>query len=133
METLKLGNTEFEGRNNAYLLEHTGGIALIDTGISTSDINQQLREQLAAHDYEFVDIDTIVLSHWHPDHAGLAGMIQRESGAEVYIHENDAPLVRHAGHAREQMRALQRERFDEWGMPNKNVINSLTDSVRARD
>lgn len=117
MHTLKLGNAEFEGRNNAYLLEYTDGLALIDTGISIPDIERQLRERLATHGYGFADVDTIVLTHWHPDHTGLTGAIQREDGAVVYVHEDDAPLVRREDHARERMRALQRKRFDEWGMP----------------
>jgi glyoxylase-like metal-dependent hydrolase (beta-lactamase superfamily II) len=119
MHILKLGNAEFEGRNNAYLLEYADGLALIDTGISTPDIERQLRERLATHGYGFADVDTVVLTHWHPDHAGLTGAIQREDGAVVYVHENDAPLVQHEDRARERMRVMQRERFDEWGMPTR--------------
>jgi glyoxylase-like metal-dependent hydrolase (beta-lactamase superfamily II) len=128
MHTLKLGNAEFEGRNNAYLLEYAIGLALIDTGISTPDIERQLRERLATHGYGFADIDTIVLTHWHPDHAGLTGAIQREEGAVVYVHEDDAPLVRREDRAQERMRALQRKHFDEWGMPigkREQLLNRL--------
>lgn len=117
MHALKLGNAEFEGRNNAYLLQHTDETTLIDTGIATAETDQQLRDHLATHGHDFSDIDTIILTHWHPDHTGLAGTIQHESGATVYVHEADAPIVQQDETAIKRMQALQRERFDEWGMP----------------
>ena len=132
MHALKLGNAEFEGRNNAYLLDYPEEVTLIDTGIATPEIDEQLRERLAEYDREFDDIDTIVLTHWHPDHAGLAGAIQREGGATVYVHEADAPLVRREEDALEAMRALQVERFDEWGMPDEKRA-ALMDRLDGSD
>jgi glyoxylase-like metal-dependent hydrolase (beta-lactamase superfamily II) len=114
---LTLGNHEFEGANNAYLVTANGTVTLIDTGIATPDIREELTAGLHDHGLGFADVDQIVLTHWHPDHTGLAGDIQAASGATVYVHEADAPLVQRNPDALESLHARQCEYFDEWGMP----------------
>ncbi|ADB60211.1 beta-lactamase domain protein [Haloterrigena turkmenica DSM 5511] len=126
MDRIRLGNEEFEGRNNAYILvdgetpevsRDGGDLVLVDTGIATPGVREDLRDGLAERGYAFADVDDIVLTHFHVDHAGLAGEIQAESDATVYVHEADAPLV--AGDA-DTMAAVDRRRkelLEEWGVP----------------
>ena len=117
MERIPLGNAEFEGRNNAYVLDGGGSIALVDTGIATDRTEADLRAGLDDLGYGFADVDRIVLTHWHPDHSGLAGEIQSESDATVYVHEADAPLVEQREDAVEGFDALRQRYFEEWGIP----------------
>lgn len=62
-------------------------LTLIDTGPKTPEALSALREQLRALGFKLADIQRIVLTHTHEDHCGLAGTIQTESGARVYVHE----------------------------------------------
>jgi glyoxylase-like metal-dependent hydrolase (beta-lactamase superfamily II) len=117
VHVLTFGNHEFEGRNNAYLLSDTGPVTLVDTGIATPRIREQFATELHERGLGFADIDQIVLTHWHPDHTGLAGDIQAQSGATVYVHEADAPLVRRDADALDELHGRQRVYFDEWGIP----------------
>lgn len=117
MHRIPLGNTEFEGRNNAYLLVGDDSTAIVDTGVATPPTRQQLEDGLAERNVGFSDIDAVVLTHWHADHVGLASAIQDEGGATVYVHEADAPLVRQDPDALDALRELQEQRFDEWRMP----------------
>jgi glyoxylase-like metal-dependent hydrolase (beta-lactamase superfamily II) len=118
MNTISLENTAFEGHNNAYLL--TGDVTtLVDTGVATPDTREQLRAGLADGGLSFSDIDQILLTHWHSDHAGLAGEIQAESGAVVRAHRADAPLIEQDGAARASMEDQQEKLFDAWGMPDE--------------
>ena len=116
MKRIQLGNTVFEGENDAYLIE-ADRTTLVDTAVAVPAARADLREGLAEHGVDFADVDAVVLTHWHPDHAGLAGEIQDEGGAAVYVHEVDAPLVdgRERPFARDP--ASQRETFERWGMP----------------
>lgn len=120
MDRITLGNDEFEGQNNAYVLadEDIGELALVDTGIATPDVREDLRDGLADRGYAFEDVDDIVLTHFHVDHAGLAGEIQAESGATVYAHEADAPLVERDPDAIAAVDERRREYLDEWGVPD---------------
>lgn len=117
MHAIALGNEEFEGRNTAYLMEGKP-LTLLDTGIATDRTRTQLREGLAEYGYEFSDIEQVVLTHFHPDHAGLAGEIQRAGGATVYAHAADAPLIEQRAEALADLDERRRELFVEWGMPD---------------
>jgi len=73
------------------------------------------------------DIDEVLLTHWHPDHAGLASLIQRASDAPITIHIDDAPLVTAAGDGRAEIQARQREALRAWGVPRekRRTIDTL--------
>lgn len=119
MKRIRLSNTVFEGQNNVYLLgaETDSDVTLVDTGVATPETREELRTGLAEHGLTFSDVDRIFLTHWHYDHAALAGEIQQVSGATVYVHEADAAIVEQDEDALAAMEARQRGLFDEWGMP----------------
>ncbi|MFW6447907.1 MAG: MBL fold metallo-hydrolase [Halobacteriota archaeon] len=119
MERLALGNAEFEGRNAVYVHRAGDEIAMIDTGIATDDARADLTAQLRARDIDPGAIDTILLTHWHQDHTGLAGELQRQSGATVYAHRLDVPLVGGDAPGMAAYERRQREAFERWGMPRE--------------
>jgi hypothetical protein len=62
-------------------------LTLVDTGPKTEEALSALREQLRKLGFIAADLRRIFLTHTHEDHCGLAGALQRESGARVYVHE----------------------------------------------
>ena len=72
------------------VLEGASRVALIDPGpTSTLPV---LREQLALGGLALGDVEVILLTHIHLDHAGACGTILREHpGITVYVHERGAP------------------------------------------
>lgn len=129
-----LDNVEYEGENNAYLLDGTE-TTLIDPGYPTAENRAQLQDGLAESDLTFADIDLIFLTHHHSDHAGMAGEIQRESGARVYAHERDAPLIAQDPTAVETTRATREQYFEEWGIPSddqadlRDILGDFTNGL----
>ena len=119
MQRIKLQNSEFEGLNNVYLLDDGEETVLIDAGASLPAVRSDLADGLAEFDRSLADVDDIYLTHWHYDHSGLAGALQRESGATVHAHEADAPLIAgdEASLLREQEQ--QNQKLGEWGVPTE--------------
>jgi hypothetical protein len=74
---------------NMHALVGTDGWALIDTGMGTPDARAAFKESLQLAGLSIDKLRTIVLTHHHPDHVGLSGELQTESGATVYMHPID--------------------------------------------
>ena len=113
---IELSNTAFEGLNNAYLLEGEP-TTLIDTGVAVPDTRDELQARLADRGLGFADVDQVLLTHWHADHAGLAGEIQAAGDAVVRAHPADATLIEQRPGAMDDSEHHRRELFEEWGMP----------------
>jgi glyoxylase-like metal-dependent hydrolase (beta-lactamase superfamily II) len=76
-----------------YLIKTKECIALIDTGASDSP-STALRPALATLGLELKDIDVILTSHAHLDHAGGHTEMKNISGARIYLHEKDLFMAR---------------------------------------
>lgn len=70
------------GDVNAWLLRGTP-LTLVDAGPLMDETEARLEAGLAALGVTVADLELIVLTHQHDDHVGLAGELQRRSGAEV--------------------------------------------------
>ncbi len=68
---------------NLWLLEESGGYALVDTGMATAAA-REVWEQLASTALRDRPLTRILLTHLHPDHAGLAAWLQQRFGIPVW-------------------------------------------------
>jgi hydroxyacylglutathione hydrolase len=120
MGQVQLGNNAFEGQNNCYVLglEPDAPLTLVDTGIAMADTEAELRAGLDEYGVGFADVEQILLTHWHPDHVGLAGTIQAESDCVVRAHEGDAGLIAQEAGAEAESRDTLETLIEEWGMPD---------------
>lgn len=101
---------------NCYLLEDADGrLHLVDPGWDTDETLAALEAGLAAAGFGIGDVRSIIATHLHPDHLGLAGRLRREHGIPIALHR-----VEHA--------ALSRPQFPDpeatlarWGVPDDQV------------
>ncbi|WP_243725886.1 MBL fold metallo-hydrolase [Actinomadura rubrisoli] len=77
-----------------YAVESPRGPVLIDAGWQHEDSWTALRDGLGAFGIDIADVHGVVVTHYHPDHAGLAGRVRETSGAWVAMHHADAEIVR---------------------------------------
>lgn len=73
----------------SYAVTDDEGITLVDSGM-TSDAAPVLNG-LAMMGRTPSDVHTILLTHWHNDHAAGAAVIKEMSGARVYYHGRERP------------------------------------------
>jgi glyoxylase-like metal-dependent hydrolase (beta-lactamase superfamily II) len=65
--------------------------AIIDTGIGTN--YERVLEGLQSVGIEPTELEAIVVTHVHLDHAGGAGFLAAETDADVYVHESGAKFL----------------------------------------
>jgi glyoxylase-like metal-dependent hydrolase (beta-lactamase superfamily II) len=82
------------GHLNSYLIRGQNGWLMIDTGWYTPDAFNSLETGIKSLGLVLSDISTIVLTHVHPDHFGLAGRIKHLSPrTELLAHRWEADLI----------------------------------------
>lgn len=79
---------------NCYLIEGTDGWLMVDTGWFTPETFDAMKDGLMGLKIDLMDIATIVITHIHPDHFGLAGRIKEISPRiELLTHRFEADLI----------------------------------------
>ncbi len=79
------------GLVHVYILDTQDGLAILDTGFPGR--SAKILDAVRAIGRAPADIRHIVLSHCHPDHIGSAAALKRETGATVWAHPVDAPMI----------------------------------------
>ena len=79
---------------NAYLIEGERGWSLVDSGIHTAEAEKTLRGALSERGLALKDLRRAYITHLHPDHLGMAGLLERE-GVEVLMHRLEIEKARY--------------------------------------
>ncbi|MBP2413656.1 glyoxylase-like metal-dependent hydrolase (beta-lactamase superfamily II) [Arthrobacter stackebrandtii] len=101
--------------------EDVGGrreVALVDPGWDSDEGWEVLTEGLATAGLAPSDITGIVVTHFHPDHLGMAARLREASGAWVALGEHE-PLPEHWRGDPSQFVAEDRSQFADWGVPDE--------------
>ncbi|WNQ12921.1 MBL fold metallo-hydrolase [Paenibacillus aurantius] len=110
---------------NSYLLAGDDGVTVIDPGLHTPASEELWEKELREAGLGFSDISSIVLTHHHPDHYGLAGWFQERTGAPVRLSPEGLRQARLLWGRGEPLTAAIRDLFARHGMPEE-LLNELT-------
>ena len=86
------------GYTLVYALESPSGPVLIDAGWQHAESWDALSSGLAAFGLDVADVYGVIVTHHHPDHAGLAGRVREASGAWIAMHAADIEVIRRFRH-----------------------------------
>ena len=96
----------------SYLVRTPRGIVLVDAGMDST--GRDVLQGLAAMNADVSSVRSILLTHWHNDHAAGARAIQESTNVPAYCHVDDAPqLKRETAHM--GLRGTISEMIPEWG------------------
>jgi glyoxylase-like metal-dependent hydrolase (beta-lactamase superfamily II) len=78
---------------NLYILDDGDGIAIVDTGLATDDTKTHW-EQLFAGPLAGRKVNRVIVTHYHPDHLGLAGWLCRKFNVPMWMSRGEFLLAR---------------------------------------
>ncbi|QTV79055.1 MBL fold metallo-hydrolase [Microbacterium sp. NIBRBAC000506063] len=115
-----------------YAIVADDGVHLIDPGWESDANEARLARMLEQIPRSLNEVRTVVVTHHHPDHLGLADHVRRESGAHLVMSATEhAVLVRVAAPDLRDADGYQ-ARLDGWGVPAERrdgLIESHADSI----
>lgn len=89
MFLLDTKHTGTEGKLGVYILPGANGkFSLIETGPASTLTT--IKEGISEAGFKLSNLEAILVTHIHLDHAGAAGALAAETGASVYVHERGA-------------------------------------------
>jgi glyoxylase-like metal-dependent hydrolase (beta-lactamase superfamily II) len=108
-------------------ISRAGAITVIDPGWGGAGALLRYTKVLNDLGRSVTDIKTIVVTHGHPDHIGLAEALRAASGAKLCMHTNEhAALQRAAVERRDEFDpAVLRERLARWGLSGREAALPL--------
>ena len=78
---------------NAYVIEGGTGLTLIDCGVDWEPGRRALATGFSDLGFKAKDVDTLIVSHLHPDHVGMAPRLVEETGCRLVMHETATARV----------------------------------------
>lgn len=114
---------------NSYVIPDDDGFMLVDCGWDTPDSLAALRRGLEEIGLRLEGLHTLVVTHNHPDHYGMAGRLVKLTGCRLVMHRLDTVLIdsRYV-----DFRALMAE-MEQWlrvhGVPPSDVTTYASASM----
>ena len=73
----------------AYVVKDKDRLTIIDTGLHTSKTSKVWQQIFLDNKWDWNHVEKIIVTHYHPDHYGFAGELQRWSGATVHMAKSE--------------------------------------------
>lgn len=110
------------GFTYVYLVAGDDGAVLIDTGWNHDESWEALTRAVERTGHGIEDVRGAVLTHFHPDHAGLAGRLRAASGAWIAMHPADIAVTERltASTAPERLAAMT-DQLHRAGFPEEDL------------
>lgn len=100
------------------LLDSDGGIHLIDPGWDSEQNFAILASSIHALGFSLAQLKSTIVTHFHPDHLGIADRLRRELGAELLMSGVEERVLEHEVESAIRDRGEYAETLGRWGVPD---------------
>lgn len=115
-----------------YLIEGHDGWTLVDSGWNVPEAWDALEQQLRDAGVGFDKLKTLLVTHIHPDHYGLAGRVKENSGAKVVIHQREKDMIRSRYRNPDQLLATMGDWLIMHGVPRDSMEDLKASAMPVR-
>ncbi len=115
---------------HSYLIRGSNGYTIIDTGLNYPESRSVWEKTKEEMGWKWSQVERIVLTHYHPDHYGMAGFLQQRTGAPVYVSRTDYEQAQlFWGEGSEQPEVLAR--FFAWHGLTGDILSEIPAHLRS--
>ncbi len=116
----------------AYLVADADGAPhLVDAGWDSPDNLARLETALTARGWRLADLRSIIVTHLHSDHLGMAATLRERTGASVVLSRAEQESIDALVSAAPTRVERSRERAIGWGVPADRIPELLEVAERA--
>ncbi len=115
------------------LIDVARPVTLIDTAIDTPDARDAIEGALRELGLHWERIERVIVTHHHPDHYGLAGVIEERSGATIHMLDLDIARGERYWRLWEEWLPGHTRHFQEHGVPPELLAELEAESRRTRE
>jgi len=102
---------------NTYLLHGSAGWTIIDPGLRNNETESAWVSLMGEMDIHAGNTASIVLTHYHPDHSGIAGWLQQQLSVPVWLSEIGWNHVERLWDGRSPMTVDMQQLYRKHGAP----------------
>ncbi len=113
---------------NSYLIPEKNGYTMIDPGLRTDEAIAVWEQVLKQYGISWSAITSIIVTHQHPDHYGLAGYVQERSGAPVYMSSRSHSYALRLWGVNSDYASGLHQLFRAYGMPVE-LLKAIEDNL----
>jgi len=114
------------------LIDVADPVTLVDCALDTPEARQAIEDALTELGLHWEAVGRLIVTHHHPDHYGLAGVVEERSGATVHMLDLDIARGERYWHLWEQWLPGHRKHFLEHGLPAELMDGIDAESRRSR-
>lgn len=114
------------------LIDTARPVTLVDAALDTPEAREAIEDALAELGLHWERIERVIITHHHPDHYGLAGLIEERSGATVHMLDLDIARGERYWRAWETWLPGHRKHFEDHGLPQDLLMELEVESRRSR-
>lgn len=114
------------------LIDVARPVTLVDAALDTPEAQTAIEDALRELGLHWERVERVIITHHHPDHYGLAGLIEERSGATVHMLDIDIARGERYWHMWEQWLPGHQKHLTDHGLPGEFLTELEAESRRSR-